>query len=128
MRSRLAILALLALVGCGDDDAPTKPTDPNEALYGSYIGSLWSQDASGSYQDSLHITLGKDANGHTIRLSMSGTLWPATLDSIADPSLKFSATVFGDLDLAFRGARQGNLLQGTMTGEEGLAGTWIVSK
>jgi hypothetical protein len=123
----IAILAGFAVVlaaGCGGDDKPTVPADPNQPMYGTWNGTLNMVFSDGTpTQDSMTLTLGKGS----VALWLSGAQYPATLQTMTSTSVVFSFNIFG-ANVNCSGARTGSQMTGGATATGLASGNWAVTK
>jgi hypothetical protein len=130
------MLAVAVAVGCSKDN-PTKPkpVDPNAGMYGRYLAAIYLTDGGNSYADSFAIDVEPDTMlfwwKHTNRIPPYAP-WPATLDTLADPHIGFTARVLFSAQSGYfvfhsSGNRSGDLLEGYAEGS-GLWGTWIATR
>lgn len=119
------ILFLLAFVSCGDDDNPmAPPVDPLQDMYGTYVGTLTLQHATGFTQDPTTLRLGPD---NEVSLTLTGASYATTIVAMSGTTIQLNANV-GGIALILSGHRAGSTISGNATFSGIATGSWSVRK
>jgi hypothetical protein len=116
-------LAILGVSSCDRDSGPTRPTDRNLALYGSYVGSLDYIYEGNRHLEPCLMAFGRDS----IHVESDGVCCPVDLVYLSDPNVAFVA-VWGGMPTSFAGTRVGDVVAGTFEVPGAIEGTFRVER